>query len=115
MGFDTFYWVLLIGFHPDSMIFSIYLTLMSNPVSQLYILVMCISQAGLEGYWGYHSQADTFGRRLPAFNIGLTRQPHEILGLTITKLHNNEPRILPFNRARYNHTHNMHEKGRNNR
>ena len=62
---------------------------------------MCISQPGLEGYWGYHSQADTFGRRLPAFNMGLTRQPREILGLTIPKLRNYEPRILPFNRALY--------------
>ena len=52
---------------------------MSDPVSQLYILVMSISQAGLEGYWGYHSQADTFGRRLPAWIIGLTRPPRETL------------------------------------
>ena len=36
---------------------------LSHPDSQLYILVMCVSQAGLEGYWGYHSQADNFGRR----------------------------------------------------
>ena len=76
---------------------------------------MCISQAGLEGYWGYHSQADTFGRRLPAWIIGLARQPREILGLTITKLRNYEAEILPFNRGLYIHTRIMHGKGRNNR
>ena len=88
---------------------------MSDLVSQLYILGMCISQAGLKDYWGYHSQADTFGRRLPALIIGLTRAPRDFLELTITKLRNYEPRMLPFDRARYNHTRNMHEKGRNNR
>ena len=87
---------------------------LSDPVSQLYILVMCISQAGPEGYWGYHSQADTFGRR-----AGIYHRPHDnleiFLELTITKLRNSEPRILPLNRALYIHTRIMHGKGRNNR
>ena len=36
------------------------------------------------------------------------------LELTITKLRNYEPRILPLNRALYIHTRIMHGKGRNN-
>ena len=75
---------------------------------------MCIRQAGPEGCRGYHSQADTFGRR-----AGIYHRHHDnldiFLELTITKLRNYEPRMLPFDRARYNHTRNMHEKGRNNR
>ena len=73
---------------------------------------MCISQAGRpEGYWGYHSQADNFGRRLPAWIIGITRQPRIFLVLTITKLRNYEPRTLPLNRALYIHTRIMHGRG----
>ena len=83
---------------------------MSDPVSQLYILVMCISQAGPEGYWGYHSQADTFGRR-----AGIYHRHHDnleiFLELTITKLRNYEPRTLPLNRALYIHTRIMHGRG----
>ena len=75
---------------------------------------MCISQAGPEGYWGYHSQADTFGRRAGIYhrhqgNLDI------FLELTITKLRNYEPRMLPLNRALYIHTRIMHGKGRNNR
>ena len=50
---------------------------------------------------------------------GIYHQHHDnleiFLELTITKLHNYEPRMLPFNRALYNHTRIMHGKGRNNR
>ena len=44
---------------------------MSDPVSQLYILVMCISQAGPEGYW-VTTPRPIHSAGVPAFTIGTT-------------------------------------------
>ena len=40
MGFNTFYWVFLVGFHQDSIVFSIYLTLILRQRRKLVSLCM---------------------------------------------------------------------------